>query len=79
MLSALVGVIVFGVVAFVALMVVLALVGVVFGVVGMLLTLALKLLPIVLVGWLVVKLVQRGERSGPRSRLSAADRAWLDS
>ena len=79
MFSALVGVIVFGVLAVVALMVVLALVGVVFGVVGLLLTLALKLLPIVLVGWLVVKLIQRGERSAPRARLSAADRAWLDS
>lgn len=81
MLSALIGIIVAGVVALVAITVLLALVGVVFGLafglVGLVLALAFKVLPILLVGWLVVKLIQRTER--PRSRLSASDRAWLDS
>lgn len=80
MLSALIGIVVVGIVAFVALTVLLALMGVVFGVafglLGLVLALAFKVLPIVLVGWLVVKLIQRGER--PRSRISASDRAWLD-
>jgi hypothetical protein len=80
MLSALIGIIVAGIIAVVALTVLLALVGVVFGLafglLGLVMTLAFKVLPIVLVGWLVVKLVQRGER--PRSRISASDRAWLD-
>jgi len=57
--------------------VLLALLGMVLGVVLGLLALALKLLPIVLIGWVVVKLVQRAER--PRGVLSAADQRWLDS
>ena len=83
MLSALIGLIVVGIVAFVVLTVLLAIFGVVFGLafgfLGLLLTLAFKILPVVLVGWLVVKLIRRGERSSARSRLSASDRAWLDS
>lgn len=83
MLSALIGLIVVGIVAFVVLTVLLAIFGVVFGLafgfLGLLLTLAFKILPVVLVGWLVVKLIQRGERSSARSRLNASDRAWLDS
>lgn len=83
MLSALIGLIVVGIVAFVVLTVLLAIFGVVFGLafgfLGLLLTLAFKILPVVLVGWLVVKLIQRGERSSARARLSAEDRAWLDS
>lgn len=83
MLSALIGIVVAGIVAVVVLSVVLALVGVVFGLafglVGLVLTLAFKVMPILLVGWLVVKVIQRGEDRGRRSRLSAADRAWLDS
>lgn len=77
MLSALIGIIVVGIVACVALTALLALIGLAFGLVGLVLTLAFKVLPIVLVGWVVVKLIQRGER--PRSRISASDRAWLDS
>lgn len=49
-----------------------AILGVVFGVVGFLL---FKVLPLLLVGWLVLKLV---ERRGTRRRISAADREWLD-
>jgi hypothetical protein len=81
MLSALVGLFVAGIAAFVVLAVLLAIVGVVFGLafglLGLVMTLAFKVLPVLLVGWLVVKLIQRGER--PRSRLSASDRRWLDS
>jgi hypothetical protein len=70
MLSALIGLIVVGIVAFVVLTVLLAIFSVVFGLalgfVGLLLTLAFKILPVVLVGWLVVKLIQRGERSSSR-------------
>ncbi|HYW12937.1 MAG TPA: hypothetical protein VE871_13345 [Longimicrobium sp.] len=83
MLSALIGLLVVGIVAFVVLTVLLAIFGVIFGLafgfLGLLFTLAVKILPIVLVGWLVVKLIQRGERSAARARLSAEDRAWLDS
>lgn len=83
MLSALIGLLVVGIVAFVVLTVLLAIFGALFGLafgfLGLLLTLAFKILPVVLVGWLVVKLIQRGERSSARARLSAEDRAWLDS
>jgi predicted membrane channel-forming protein YqfA (hemolysin III family) len=75
MIGALVGVIVAAVVAVVVFALVTALFGVVFGLAIGLMALALKVLPFLLVGWLVVKLVQRVER--PRG-LSAADRAWLD-
>jgi hypothetical protein len=80
MLGALISLLVVGIVAFVVLTVLLAIFGVVFGLafglLGLVLALAFKVVPVLLVGWLVVKLIQRGER--PRSRLSAADRAWLD-
>jgi hypothetical protein len=84
MLRALLSLVVIAVVGFVVLTVVLAILGVIFGLamglLGLAFALAFKILPVVLVGWLVVKLVQRGER--PRSavsRLSAEDRRWLDS
>ena len=80
MISALVGIVVAGIAALVAISVLLVLVSVVFGlafgIVGLALTLAFKVLPILLVGWVVVKLIQRNER--PRGRLSSSDRAWLD-
>jgi len=59
------------------------LLGVVVGVLGMvmglgvaLLALALKALPFLLVGWLVLRLV-RGDKSR-RPAISAADKRWLD-
>lgn len=80
MLSALVGLFVVGIGAIVVVTVLLAVFGVVFGLafglLGLVMALAFKVLPVLLVGWLVVKLIQRGERG--RSRLSASDRAWLD-
>lgn len=85
MLSALVALMVAGIVGIVVLAVVLTLFGVIFGLafglLGLVLTLAFKVLPIVLVGWLVVKLIQRSERTSlprPGPGLSATDRRWLD-
>jgi hypothetical protein len=84
MLKALVSLIVVGVVGMVVLTVLLAVIGALFGLafglIAMTLTLAFKVLPVVLVGWLVVKLLQRADRPGPpRSRLTSDDRRWLDS
>ena len=82
MLSALIGLVVAGFVGLIVLTVVLAvfgaLFGIAFGMLGLVMALAFKVLPLLLVGWLVVKLVQRGERSSARSRLSSSDRRWLD-
>jgi hypothetical protein len=64
------------VVAVVVIGLVMGALGLVFGLVAGLLGLTIKLLPILLVGWVVVKLVQRAGR--PKG-LSAADQRWLDS
>jgi len=77
MIGALLGLIGALVVGVVVIAVVLAVLGLVFGLAVGLLGLVIKLLPIVLVGWVVVKLVQRAER--PRGALSASDQRWLDS
>jgi hypothetical protein len=83
MLSALVGLVVIAIVGFVVLTVLLAIFGMVFGLafglLAMAITLAVKILPLVLVGWLVVKLIQRGERGSSRARIPSSDRKWLDS
>jgi membrane protein implicated in regulation of membrane protease activity len=84
MLSALVSLIVVGIVGLVVLTVLLAVFTAIFGlavgVISLTVMLAMKILPVVLVGWLVVKLIQRaGRPSAPRSRLSHHDRRWLDS
>ncbi len=56
--------------------IVLSIVGAVIGLVGSLAAFLLfKVAPIMAVGWVVVKLLER--RTG-RHRLSAADRRWLD-
>lgn len=83
MIRALFALLVVGAVGFVVLTVLLAIFGALFGLavglVGLVLTLAFKILPVVLVGWLVVKLFQRSDRSGAaRGRLSSEDRRWLD-
>lgn len=66
-----------GLVALVGLGIVLSIVGalfsITFGIAGFLL---FKVAPIVLVGWLVLKLIDKAGSS--RSSLSAADRRWLD-
>lgn len=77
MIGAILGLIGALVVGVVVIGLVLALLGVVFGVAVGLLALTLKVLPILLIGWVVVKLVQRSER--PRDALSKSDQRWLDS
>lgn len=77
MLGALLTLFVFGIVGLVVISVVMALIGVffsiTFGIVGFLL---FKVAPLLLVGWIVLKLV---DRSRGRRRISAADQRWLDS
>jgi uncharacterized membrane protein YccC len=77
MLGTLLTLLIAGFVGLIALAVVLAIVGailsVTFGIVGFLL---FKVAPLLLVGWLVLKLVDRGRG---RRRISAADQRWLDS
>lgn len=76
MLTALLTLFAIGIVGLVLVSVALALVGVVFGLAFSAVALALKVLPFVLVGWLVVKLLQK---NGDRRRLTASDQNWLDS
>jgi hypothetical protein len=77
MLGTLLTLLIAGFVGLIALAVVLAIVGAIlsftFGIVGFLL---FKVAPLLLVGWLVLKLVDRGRG---RRRISAADQRWLDS
>jgi hypothetical protein len=77
MLASLITLLVVGLVGMVLLGVVLAVVGVfvsvALAVAGVLL---FKVAPLLLVGWLILKLVQRGK--GHR-QISAADQRWLDS
>lgn len=64
-----------GVVTLVAAALVLSVVGAVIGIVGSLAGFLLfKVAPIMLVGWVVVKLLDRRSRG----QLSAADRRWID-
>jgi hypothetical protein len=77
MLGSLLTLLIVGFLGLVAISVVLSIVGallsVTFGIVGFLL---FKLAPVLLVGWVVLKLV---ERSRGRRRISASDQRWLDS
>jgi hypothetical protein len=77
MLGALLTLFVFGIVGLVVISLVMALIGIFFsitlGIVGFLL---FKVAPLLLLGWLVLKLV---DRSRSRRRISAADQRWLDS
>ncbi|MBV9773289.1 MAG: hypothetical protein JO040_05030 [Gemmatimonadetes bacterium] len=79
MIAALLTLLVLGIVGIVVVGIVLALVGAVFGLAFGALGLAFKALPLLLVGWLVVKLVQRKSGGGSYRQISAADRKWLDS
>lgn len=64
-----------GLVTLIAAIVVLSVVGAVIGLVGSLTAFLLfKVAPVMLVGWVVLKVLDR--RSG--NRLSAADRKWLE-
>ena len=75
MIGAIIGLIGALVVGVVVIGVVLALLGVLFGLAVGILGFALKVLPIVLIGWVIVKLIQRSER---RRALGSSDRRWLD-
>jgi hypothetical protein len=75
MIGAIVGLIGALVVGVVVIGLVLGLLGLVFGLAVGLLGIALKLLPFLLIGWVVVKLVQRSRR---HDALGGADRRWLD-
>jgi hypothetical protein len=76
MIASLLTFLIVGFIALIALSVMLTIVGLFFslalGLAGFLL---FKVAPILLIGWLIVKLVQR---SRGRSELSASDRKWLD-
>lgn len=78
MLSALLTLLALGIAAIVALSVVAALIGTVvsltFGLIGFLL---FKVAPVLLVGWLVLKLVDRSRRAH-RLPASSSDQRWLD-
>ena len=76
MLTALLTLFAIGIVGFVLVAVAMALIGVVFGLAFSAVALALKVLPFVLVGWLVVKLLQK---NGDHRRLPSSDQRWLDS
>jgi hypothetical protein len=77
MIGTLLTLLIAGLVGIVAISVIFAILGAIlsitFGVVGFLL---FKVAPIVLVGWVVLKLVERNKN---RRRISAADQRWLDS
>ena len=72
MLSALLTLFVLGIAGIVVVSLVFAVLGMVMGLVGFLL---FKVAPVLLIGWVVVKLIQR---SNDRKRLTSADRKWLD-
>lgn len=82
MVSALLTLLVLGIAGLVVAALVLAVLGVVFsiafGVAGLLL---LKVAPLLLLGWIVLRLVKRGPpgRHPPARQISRADREWLDS
>jgi hypothetical protein len=66
-----------GLVALIALGIVLSILGVVFSIaIGIGTFLLFKVAPIVFLGWIVLKLVDRGKS---RRGISAADREWLES
>ena len=77
MIGALIGVVLLVVAVAVLGVVALAALGVVIGLAAVLVTLAFKAIPFLLLGWLAVKLIRRAER--PRGILTSSDRIWLDS
>lgn len=72
MLASLLMLFLVGFVSLVVLTVVLAVIGGMLSLAGVLL---FKVAPVLLLGWVVLKLLDRGR---PRGGLSAADRRWLD-
>lgn len=76
MIEALIALLVIGILGFVVVTVVVALVGTVFGLAFAAAGALLHAAPFVLAGWLLLKLLRRREPS-PR-RLSRSDQEWLD-
>lgn len=77
MLGTLITLFVVGILGLVAVSVVLALVGTVFGLAfGLAGFLLFKVAPVLLVGWVILKLVKR---TRGRREISASDQRWLDS
>jgi hypothetical protein len=74
MMAALIGLFTLAILGFVFAIVAIALIGGMISLAGILL---FKVAPLLLLGWIVVKLVQRGGGGGQRG-LSASDRRWLD-
>ena len=78
MLGMLIALFVLGIVGFFAVSIVLGLLGAVFGLVfGLAGFLLFKVAPVVLIGWVAVKLLGKARRSN--RRISPADQKWLDS
>ncbi|MEW5927433.1 MAG: hypothetical protein AB1941_08110 [Gemmatimonadota bacterium] len=79
MLTALLTLVVIGIVGLVAVSIVFALVAAVFGLAFGALGLLFKLAPVLLIGYVVFKLVQRSGGGGSHRQLTSSDQRWLDS
>ena len=73
MIATLLTLLVVGVLGLIAVSVIFAILGMVMGLMGLVL---FKIVPLLLIGWVVVKLVKRVTR---RREISPADQRWLDS
>ncbi|CAN5254699.1 hypothetical protein BH20GEM2_BH20GEM2_15750 [soil metagenome] len=76
MLSALLTLLGIGIVGVIVVIVAMAVLGAIFGLAAGLFGLLFKLLPLLLVGWVVLKLLERRGKSN--RRISAEDQRWLD-
>lgn len=76
MLSALLTLLGIGIVGLIVVIVAMAVIGTIFGLAAGLFGLLFKLLPLLLVGWVVLKLLER--RRGRYREISAEDQRWLD-
>ncbi|CAN5797546.1 hypothetical protein BH23GEM3_BH23GEM3_02050 [soil metagenome] len=76
MFTTLLGLLLFAIVGLIVFTLVLALIGLAIGVVFGTLALLIKAIPFLLVGWLILKLVQR---TSTCESIRATDRKWLDS
>lgn len=79
MLTALLTLFVICIVGLVAVSILFALVGAVFGLAFGALGLLFKLAPLLLVGYVVFRLVQKNDGGGSHRRLPSSDQRWLDS
>lgn len=76
MFATLLGFLLFGMVGLIGFVVVLALIGLLFGVAFGTMALLIKVVPFLLVGWVILKLVRR---TSTRESIRATDQRWLDS